>query len=194
MKKRFQTKTAKRIRNKAMAGVELVGAGAALTGGAMLLEEATKPKVAPTTWHDNIYATDNGATLFKYETLAGQEEAITTSEIIGYIILVICMILFFIIFARAIIKIKQMCGQNTNIFKVDSIQKKDDSTQEETLYKQSPHGNLESSVPSMEKTLEDLNNSSIFNPTTSSHDQALRGCYQEGSWKLRHTFFNQTKH
>ena len=61
-----------------MAGVELVGASAALTGSAMLLEEATKPKMAPTTGHDNIYATDNGATLFKYETLAGQEEAITT--------------------------------------------------------------------------------------------------------------------
>ena len=39
-----------------MASVELVGAGAALTGGAMLLEEATKPKVAP--GHDNVYATD----------------------------------------------------------------------------------------------------------------------------------------
>ena len=153
-----------------MAGVELVGAGAALTGGAMLLEEATKPKMAPTTGHDNIYVTDNGATLFKYETLAGQEEAITTSEIIGYIILAICMILFFIIFARAIIKTKQMCGHNTNIFKVDS---KDDSTQEETSHKQKTHGNPESSVPSMERTLEDINNSSIFNPTTSSHDQAL---------------------
>ena len=89
MKKRFQKKTAKRIRNKAIAGVELVGAGAVLTGGAMLLEEAAKPKVAPATGHDNIYATDNGATLFKYETLAGQEDDITTSEIIGYVILVI---------------------------------------------------------------------------------------------------------
>ena len=83
------------------------------------------------------------------------------------------MILFFIIFARAILKIKQMCGQDTNISKIDSIQKKNDSIQEDISYKQSPHGNLESSVPSMEKTLEDLNNSSIFNPTTSSHDQAL---------------------
>ena len=103
MKKRFQTKTAKRIRNKAIAGVKLVGTSAALTSGAMLLEEATKPKLTPTTGHDNIYVTDNAAKLFKYETLAGQEEAITTSEIIGYIILAICMILFFIIFARAII-------------------------------------------------------------------------------------------
>ena len=173
MKKRFQTKTAKRIRNKAISGVKLVGTSASLIGGAMLLEEVAKPKVAPATGHDNIYATDNGATLFKYETLVGQEDDITTSEIIGYVILVICMILFFIIFAHAIIKIKQMCGQNTNIFKVNSIQKRDDSIEEETSYKQSPHGYLESSVPSMEKTLEDLNNSSIFNPTTSSHDQAL---------------------
>lgn len=151
-----------------MAGVELVGTGAALTGGAMLLEEATKPEVAPT-GHDNVYETDNGATLFKYETLASEEEAVTTSEIICYVILEICMILFFIMFARAIIKIKQMCGHNTNIFKVDS---KDDDKQEETSHKQKTHGNPESSVPSMEKTLEDLNNSSIFNPT-SSHDQPL---------------------
>ena len=152
-----------------MAGVELVGAGAALTGSAMLLEEATKPEVAPTSGHGNVYATDNGATLFKYETLASEEEAVTTSEIIGYVILAICMVLFFIMFARAIIKIKQMCGHNTNIFKVGN---KDDDKQEETSHKQKTHGNPEPSVPSMEKTLEDLNNSSIFNPT-SSHDQAL---------------------
>ena len=49
-----------------LAGVELVGAGAALTGGAMLLEEAAKPKLPQ--GHDNVYATNNGPTLFKYET------------------------------------------------------------------------------------------------------------------------------
>ena len=70
MKKRFTAKTAKAIRKKAFAGAELVTAGAALTGGAMLLEEAAKPKETPTVGHDNIYATDNGATLFKVETLA----------------------------------------------------------------------------------------------------------------------------
>ena len=117
IRKRFQTKTAKRIKGKVLAGVELVGPGAALTGGAMLLEEATKPKVAP--GHDNVYATDNGATLFKYKTLASEEEGILTSEIIGYAILAICMVLFSIMFARAILKIKQMCGHKTNIFKID---------------------------------------------------------------------------
>ena len=119
--------------------------------------------------HDNVYATDNGATLFKYETLASEEEAISTSEIIGYVILAICMILFFIMFACAIIKIKQMCGHKTNIFKIDT---KDDDTEEDILHKQKTHGDQEPSIPSMERTLEDLNNSSIFNPT-SSHDQAL---------------------
>ena len=72
--------------------MELVGTGATLTGGAMLLEEATKPKVAP--GHDNVYATDNRTTLFKYKTLASEEEAVSTSEIIGYVILAICMVLF----------------------------------------------------------------------------------------------------
>ena len=76
IRKRFQTKTAKRVKGKVLAGVELVGAGAALTVGAMLLEEATKPKVAQ--GHDNVYATDNGATLFKYETLASEDEGIST--------------------------------------------------------------------------------------------------------------------
>ena len=88
IRRRFQTKTAKRIKGKVLAGVELVGAGAALTGGAMLLEEAAKPKLPQ--GHDNVYTTDNGATLFKYETLASEGEGISTSEIIAYVILVIC--------------------------------------------------------------------------------------------------------
>ena len=77
------------------------------------------------------YATNNGATLFKVETLAGQEDdEITTSEIIGYIYLVFLMILLFIMFAHAIIKIKQMCGQDTSAFNLDHLQKKSDSGQE----------------------------------------------------------------
>ena len=157
IRKRFQTKTAKRVKGKVLAGVELVGAGAALTRGAMLLEEATKQKVAP--GHNNVYATDNGATLFKYETLASEEEGILTSEIIGYAILAICMVLFFIMFARAILKIKQMCGHKTN-------SKSNDDTDDDTIHKEKVNGNQESSIPSMERTLEDLNNSSIFNPTS----------------------------
>ena len=59
IKKRFTAKNAKAIRNKAFAGAELVTAGAALTGGAMLLEEAATPKRTQVAGHDNVYATDN---------------------------------------------------------------------------------------------------------------------------------------
>ena len=53
----------KRVRGKVLTGVELVGAGAALTGGAMLLEEAAKPKLPQ--GHDNVYVTHSGPSLFK---------------------------------------------------------------------------------------------------------------------------------
>ena len=96
IRRRFQTKTAKRIKNKALAGVELVGAGAALTGGAMLLEEAAKPKLPQ--GHDNVNATDSGPYLFKYETLASKEDGISTSEIIGYAIVTISLVIFSIVF------------------------------------------------------------------------------------------------
>ena len=57
-------------RAKAVAAGELVAAGVALTGGSLLLEEMVKPGEPKLAGHDNVYATDNDATLFKYETLA----------------------------------------------------------------------------------------------------------------------------
>ena len=60
-----------------------------------------------------------------------------------------------------------------SVFKMDRLQKKSENGQENTSYKPSSPENVQASIPSMEKTFEDLNNSSIFNPTTSSGDQAL---------------------
>ena len=65
VKRRMQTKQA-----KAVAAGELVAAGVALTGGSLLLEEMVKPGEPKLASHDNVYATGNDATLFKYETLA----------------------------------------------------------------------------------------------------------------------------
>ena len=148
IRRTFQTKTAKRIKNKALAGVELVGAGAALTGGAMLLEEAAKPKLPQ--GHDNVYTTDNGPTLFKYETLASEEEGISTSEIIGYAILAICVVIFSIMFVRAILKIRQMCNHKPR--------NKDFDDSEDTIFK----GNQEPSLPSVDRTIEDTNQHSDY--------------------------------
>ena len=82
-------------RAKAVAAGELVAAGVALTGGSLLLED-----------DDNAYATDNGATLFKYETLAEQDDdGITTAQIIGYILLVLIAIMLLFPIARATVKL-----------------------------------------------------------------------------------------
>ena len=84
VKRRMQSKRAKAVKKKAVAAGELVAAGAALTGGSMLLKEMVKPGEPQLASHDNVYATDNGATLFKYETLAKQDDdEITTAQIIG---------------------------------------------------------------------------------------------------------------
>ena len=97
----------------------------------MLLEEVTKSKYPQVVGHDNVYTTDNGATIFKVETLAGQDNnKITTSEIIGYIIFIFLALLLFIMFARAIIKIKNMCGQDTSAFNLERLQKKSDNGQQ----------------------------------------------------------------
>ena len=70
VKRRMQSKRAKAVKKKAVAAGELVAAGAALTGGSMLLKEMVKPSEPQLAAHDNVYTTDNGATLFKYKTLA----------------------------------------------------------------------------------------------------------------------------
>ena len=65
VKRRLLSQRAKVVKQKAMAGVELLGAGAALTRGSMLLEEMVSSKNPQVEAHDNVYATDKGTTLFK---------------------------------------------------------------------------------------------------------------------------------
>ena len=72
----------------------------------MLLEEVAKPSEPQLAGHDNVYATDNGATLFKYETLADEEDGITTAQVLGYVLLVCIAVLLLFPLAKAIMKIK----------------------------------------------------------------------------------------
>ena len=117
VKRRMQSKRAKAIKKKAVAASELVAAGAALTGGSLILEEVVKPGETKLAGPDNVYATDNGATIFKYETLAEQDDdRITTTQIIGYILLVLIAIILLFPIAHAIIKIKRMCGHDASAF------------------------------------------------------------------------------
>ena len=144
----------KKVRGKVLTGVELMGAGATLTVGAMLLKEAAKPKLPQ--GHDNVYMTDSGPSLFKYETLASEDDGISASEIIGYSIIAISLMIFSIVFAKIILRIKRACGHN--------IDSKELSDIEDTNLK----GNHDSHQTS-DKTPEDTNQHHDF-----SLDEAMK--------------------
>ena len=55
IKKRLNKNRIKVAKQKAMTGVELVGAGAALTGGSILMEKMVESSPSPqVTGHDNV--------------------------------------------------------------------------------------------------------------------------------------------
>ena len=86
-----------------------------------MLEEAAKPGQTQAPGHDNVIATDNGASIFKVETLGGQEDETATSEIIGWVIFTCLFIILAIILSRAIIKVKKTCGHRTSGFKMGKL-------------------------------------------------------------------------
>ena len=125
-----------------------------------------EPKLAG---HNNVYATDNGATLFKYETLAEQDDdRITTSQIIGYILLVLVAIMLLFPIVRAIIKGKRMCGHDMSDFEWIGSKKVKDNRPGSSNKDEHP-GNP-TATRSMEKAFEDLNNNSILNHQHAEHN------------------------
>ena len=83
IKWRILSQRAKITKKKVMAGAELKAVGAALTGGSLLIEELASSKTPQVKGHDNIYATNNEATLLKVESLAGQEDTVSNMEVVG---------------------------------------------------------------------------------------------------------------
>ena len=70
-----------------------MGAGAALTGGSILMEELVNSKTPQIQGHHNVYTVDSGPTQFKVELLAGQDDTISNMEIIGWVIFGLILIL-----------------------------------------------------------------------------------------------------
>ena len=153
IKRRFTRKNAAKPRNKIFAGAKLVAAGAALTGGALLLGEAGKPRQTQAPGHDNVIATDNGASLFKVETLGGQEDETTTSEIIGWVIFTCLFIILAIILSRAIIKVKKTCGHRTSGFKMGKLVDDKEAKIETTSVGSNPEVTAQLSNQSLEEAI-----------------------------------------
>ena len=110
----------KLIRQKAMAGMELVGAGAALTGGSILMEKMVDSEPSPQlSGHDNIYAADSSPSFIKIESLASKED-MSALEITGWVVFGIILILLSIPVIHAILKIMRMCRQSTTSYTLDN--------------------------------------------------------------------------
>ena len=107
-------------KQKAMAGVELVGAGAALTGGSILMEKMVESPPSPqVTGHENIYAADSSASFIKIESLAGQD-SMSALDVTGWVLFSLILVLLSIFFICAILKIMKTCRQNTDSYTLDS--------------------------------------------------------------------------
>ena len=75
IKQRMNKDRWKVIRQKAVAGIQLVGAGTILTGGSILMEKMVDSEPSPQlSGHDNIYAADLSPSFIKIESLASKED------------------------------------------------------------------------------------------------------------------------
>ena len=93
IKQRLNKDRRRIVKQKAIAGIELVGAGAALTGGSILMEKMIESPPGPqVTGHDNIYAADSSPSFIKIESLAGEDD-MSTLEITGWIIFSVILML-----------------------------------------------------------------------------------------------------
>ena len=96
---------------------------------------------------------DSGATLFKVELLAGQEDTVTNMEIVGWIVFGLILILLFIPVVRAILKIMRTCNQQTGSYNLNCSPEKGEGETNKVTYKHiSLPEVVQSSSPLMEKT------------------------------------------
>ena len=96
-----------------MAGTELVGAGAALTGGSILMEKMVDSEHSPQlSGHDNIYAADSSPSFIKIESLASKEDMLAL-KITGWVVFGIILVLLSVPVICAILRIMRTCRQST---------------------------------------------------------------------------------
>ena len=79
---------------KAVAAIELVGAGAALAGGSIMMEKMVETPSSPqVTGHDNVYGADSSPSIIKFESLASEHDNMSTIEVVGWIIFALILVM-----------------------------------------------------------------------------------------------------
>ena len=158
IKRQLANSRAKVAKKKAMTAVELVGAGAVLTGGSILMEKMIESKTPKIQGHDNVYTADYGPILFKVESLAGQDsDTVSDIEIAGWVIFAIILMLLTIPVIGAIIRVMKTCQQWTDSYNLNCSPVKDMEDKYKVTYTPTSLPEIvESYFPSMEKVWEEL--------------------------------------
>ena len=74
------------------------------------MEKMVESKTPQVTGHDNIYAADSGPSIFKVESLAGQDsDSISALEITGWVIFALILVMLTVPVVHAILQIMKIC-------------------------------------------------------------------------------------
>ena len=110
---------AKEMKKKAVARLELVGAGALLTGGLVLMARLTEDDSPSLSGQDIVHNSDTFPVIFKFESLS-KGSKMSILEMLGWVLFGFFILLFIIPVLRAIKKIMKICNKNTDAYNLET--------------------------------------------------------------------------
>ena len=152
----------KEVKKKAVAGLELVGAGALLTGGSVLMERFTEDNSLSISSQDIVYNLDISLAKFKFKSLSKGKNKMCTWETLGWVIFGFFIILFIIPVIKVIKKILKICHRSTDKYNLESKTTEEPTKEAKSHFKHRDHDRMEdeseseSSPQDMEKAWVDI--------------------------------------
>ena len=149
----------KEIKKKAVTRHELVGAGALLTGGSVMMECLTKDTSPQISGQDIVYNSDSSPAIIKFESLSKGQHKMTTLETLGWVIFGLFLILFTIPVIKVIKKILRICNRKTNKYSLEDKSAEEPVSEGRVNFKHHVHDRLEdkSKPQDMEKVWVQIN-------------------------------------
>ena len=107
------------MKKKAVAGLELVGAGALLMGGLVLMEYLTEDYSPSISGQDIVYNSDTSPAIFKFESLS-KGSKMSILETLGWVLFRFFVLLIIIPVIRVIKKIMKICHRNRDAYNLET--------------------------------------------------------------------------
>ena len=132
----------KEVKKKAVTRLELVGAGALLTGDSVLMERLTEDDSLSISGQDIVYNSDTSPAIFKFESLSKGQNKISTLEMLGWVIFGFFIILFIIPVIKVIKKILRICHRNTDNYNLETKTTEEPMKEAKVHFKHHDHDSI----------------------------------------------------